>query len=179
MVYGVNERRKVKVMEKKEQKHLYADTVEQNKRANHFLVIGYIVFYLCVLCVVGIACLRGIRTVGYTVMIAVLIILATAGTLVLYQRRKDDPKIRYIATVGLLVITFVMGWAFDNYYVRFMAAIPLVACILFYDKKFAAFSGIAVSAVNLLVTASKTLALHTYQGENALDQWCATRQLYL
>lgn len=68
-------------MEKKEQKHLYADTVEQNKRANHFLVIGYIVFYLCVLCVVGIACLRGIRTVGYTVMIAVLIILATAGTL--------------------------------------------------------------------------------------------------
>ena len=146
-------------MEKKEQKHLYADTVEQNKRANHFLVIGYIVFYLCVLCVVGIACLRGIRTVGYTVMIAVLIILATAGTLVLYQRRKDDPKIRYIATVGLLVITFVMGWAFDNYYVRFMAAIPLVACILFYDKKFAAFSGIAVSAVNLLVTASKTLAI--------------------
>lgn len=128
-------------MEKKEQKHLYADTVEQNKRANHFLAIGYIVFYLCVLCVVGIACLRGIRTVGYTVMIAVLIILATAGTLVLYQRRKDDPKIRYIATVGLLVITFVMGWAFDNYYVRFMAAIPLVACILFYDKKFAAFSG--------------------------------------
>ena len=166
-------------MEKKEQKHLYADTVEQNKRANHFLAIGYIVFYLCVLCVVGIACLRGIRTVGYTVMIAVLIILATAGTLVLYQRRKDDPKIRYIATVGLLVITFVMGWAFDNYYVRFMAAIPLVACILFYDKKFAAFSGIAVSAVNLLVTASKTLALHTYQGENALDQWCATLAIIL
>ena len=179
MVYGVIERRKVKVMEKKEQKHLYADTVEQNKRANHFLAIGYIVFYLCVLCVVGIACLRGIRTVGYTVMIAVLIILATAGTLVLYQRRKDDPKIRYIATVGLLVITFVMGWAFDNYYVRFMAAIPLVACILFYDKKFAAFSGIAVSAVNLLVTASKTLALHTYQGENALDQWCATLAIIL
>ena len=158
---------------------MYADTVEQNKRANHFLAIGYIVFYLCVLCVVGIACLRGIRTVGYTVMIAVLIILATAGTLVLYQRRKDDPKIRYIATVGLLVITFVMGWAFDNYYVRFMAAIPLVACILFYDKKFAAFSGIAVSAVNLFVTASKTLALHTYQGENALDQWCATLAIIL
>ena len=45
-------------MEKKEQKHLYADTVEQNKRANHFLAIGYIVFYLCVLCVVGIACLK-------------------------------------------------------------------------------------------------------------------------
>ena len=41
MVYGVIERRKVKVMEKKEQKHLYADTVEQNKRANHFLAIGY------------------------------------------------------------------------------------------------------------------------------------------
>lgn len=39
MVYGVIERRKVKVMEKKEQKHLYADTVEQNKRANHFLVM--------------------------------------------------------------------------------------------------------------------------------------------
>ena len=49
----------------------------------------------------------------------------------------------------------------------------------FTIKSFAAFSGITVSAVNLLVTASKTLALHTYQGENALDQWCATLAIIL
>ena len=33
--------------------------------------------------------------------------------------------------------------------------------------------------MNLFVTASKTLALHTYQGENALDQWCATLAIIL
>ena len=48
-----------------EKKYLYADKQEQIRRANSFLVSGTCIFYLCVLGVVWVATLRGIRTAGY------------------------------------------------------------------------------------------------------------------
>ena len=147
-------------MEMNEQKYLYSDKAEQMKRANQFLTIGFLIFYVFVLCVVVTACVRGVRSVGYTGMLSVIILLMTIITIVQFLRNKSDVRIRYVATVGLLIVTFFMAWAFDNYYVRFMAAIPFVGCILFYDKKFSAISGIAVSALNVFVVAMKVAVLH-------------------
>lgn len=166
-------------MERTEEKYLYADKKEQLKRANQFLTIGFIVFYASVLCVAVTACIRGIRSVGYTGMLALIIVAITVVTVILFLRDRSSGKIRYFATIGLLFVTFFMAWAFDNYYVRFMAAIPLVGCILFYDKKFSAISGIAFSALNLFVVAMKTAVLHLYEGEDAVDQWCATLAIML
>ena len=166
-------------MERTEEKYLYADKEEQLKRANQFLTIGFIVFYVSVLCVAVTACVRGIRSVGYTGMLALVIVAITVVTVIMFLRNRSSGKIRYFATIGLLFVTFFMAWAFDNYYVRFMAAIPLVGCILFYDKKFSAISGIAFSALNLFVVAMKTAVLHLYEGEDAVDQWCATLAIML
>ena len=46
-------------MAKEEKNYLYADRDEQKKRANRFMVLGYIVFYLVVLLVVWISYVRG------------------------------------------------------------------------------------------------------------------------
>ena len=59
-----------------EKKFLYADVNEQTKRANSFLTIGYVIFYLTVLGVVLSACIRGIRSVGYTGMLTAIIVLS-------------------------------------------------------------------------------------------------------
>ncbi len=166
-------------MEMNQQKYLYSDKTEQMKRANQFLTLGFLVFYVFVLCVVVTACVRGIRTVGYTGMLSVIILLTTIITIVRFLRNKSDVRIRYVATVGLLIVTFFMAWAFDNYYVRFMAAIPFAGCILFYDKKFSAISGIAVSALNAFVVAMKVAVLHVYEGEAVLDHVCATLAIML
>lgn len=166
-------------MDREEQKYLYADKREQLKRANQFLTIGFIVFYVFVLGVIFTACARGVRSVGYTVMVTIVIALTILITFILFLRDKSDVKIRYIATIGLLLVTFIMAWAFDNYYVRFMAAIPFVGCLLFYDRKFSAISGVAVSVVNIFVVLMKTAVLQVYQGEDALDQWCATFAIML
>lgn len=64
-------------MERTEEKYLYADKKEQLKRANQFLTIGFIVFYASVLCVAVTACIRGIRSVGYTGMLALIIVAIT------------------------------------------------------------------------------------------------------
>lgn len=166
-------------MEKKEPKFLYADKKEQLKRANHFLTIGYGVFYVFILAVVVTACFRGVRSVGYTSMISILVLLATAITIILYLRNKSDAKIRYLSSIGLLLITFFISYAFDNYYVRFMAAIPLIGCILFYDKKFSSIIGGAFIAINTVVVAIKTFVTGAYSGEDALDQWGATLAIAL
>lgn len=164
----------ITIMEKKEKEFLYADKTEQLNRANRFLTIGFVVFYVFVLGIVITACLRGVRSVGYTGAICALVLISLLGTAVLYMKNKSDAKIRYVAMIGLLVVTFLISYAFDNYYVRFMAAVPLIGCILFYDKKFSMISAVAIVAVNVLVIGLKTFVTGIYTGEAALDQWGAT-----
>lgn len=161
-------------MEKKEQKFLYSDKTEQLNRANRFLTTGFIVFYVFMLGVVVTACVRGVRSVGYTAMISMIVLVSLVVTSVLYMKNKSDVKVRYLALIGLLVVTFFISYAFDNYYVRFMAAIPLVGCILFYDKKFSTISAVSIVTLNVIVVALKTFVTGIYTGEAALDQWCAT-----
>ena len=75
-------------MKTEEKVFLYADKQKQSERANRFLVLGFIVFYVFVLGVVGVAFLRGIRSKGYTTMIAALILVATLATVFLYRRNR-------------------------------------------------------------------------------------------
>lgn len=161
-------------MEKKEQEFLYSDKTEQLNRANRFLTVGFVVFYVFILGVVITACVRGVRSVGYTTMISAIVLLSLVATSVLYLKNKSDVKVRYLALIGLLVVTFLISYAFDNYYVRFMAAIPLVGCIIFYDKKFSMISAVLVVTLNVIVVGLKTFVTGIYAGEAALDQWCAT-----
>ncbi len=153
---------------------MYADKRKQLERANRFLVLGFMVFYAFVFGVVGVAFLRGIRSKGYTMMIATLILVATLATVLLYRRNRSDTKIRYFAMVFMLIVTYFMGFAFDEYYVRFMAAIPFTGCVVFYDKKFSAISGICVSALNIMLNVVKIVVLHAYEGALAVDHIFAT-----
>lgn len=161
-------------MERKEQEFLYASKEEQIKRANSFLTFGYILFYVFVQAIVTIACIRGIRSITYTLMIACIIGISIVGTLVMFFKNKTSTSIRYFSTIGVLIVTLVMTFAFDNYYVRFMGAIPFVGCILFFDKKFSKISGAAVALLNIFSVVMKTFVMHAYEGETAVDQVCAT-----
>ena len=49
-------------MELQEKKYQYAEKKEQIKRANRFLTLGFLLFYLAMTIVVWIAAIRGIRT---------------------------------------------------------------------------------------------------------------------
>lgn len=100
-------------------KYIYADKQEQIKRANAFLVSGTCIFYFCVLAVVWVATLRGIRTTGYAGMITILI-LAISGVMIFINKRKPyNGSNKYISLGGLFIVGFLMGYAFSNYYVRF------------------------------------------------------------
>lgn len=165
-------------MENERPRFLYASKEEQQKRANRFLTVGFIVFYVFVIAIVVASCLQGIRTVGYTVMLSVIVLVFILFTVILYLRNKADTKIRYIATIGLLLVSFLISVAFDSYFIRFMAAIPFVGCVTFYDKKFSMFSLISVCGVNICTTAMK-ISNGGYPDGSAMDQALATFSICL
>lgn len=157
-----------------ENKFEYASKDAQLVRSNRFVVIGYVLFYLFVTLIVFVAFLQGFRTLGFTVTVLSIVSLIIAFTIILYLKNNKDNRIKYIASVGLLIVAFLVAIAFDNYYIRFMAAIPFVANIISYDKKFMAIFGIAVGSLNIFTTSVKVYSMKVYTGDAILEQWLAT-----
>lgn len=153
---------------------LYADKAEQIKRTNRFLAIGVIVYYVWVLGLVWIATFRGIRSTGYAGMITVLVLLFTGTAILYYKKDQSSTKMRYIVAIGLFIMSFLMSYAFSNYYVRFMAVAPFIGTIVFFDKKYAKITGIAFGALNIYMNIQKILITKVYTGEDAVDHVCAT-----
>lgn len=156
-----------------DKKYLYADSMEQMKKANRFLVVGYIVFYLFVSGIVITACVRGVRSIAFTSALEVIILITIAATVVLYNRNKSNVWIKYIASIGLFIVTFLVSYAFDSYYLRFIAVLPFIGNILYYDKKFTRIMCVAEVILSIATTALKVTS-GLYAGEDALDQWGAT-----
>lgn len=144
------------------------------KRANKVIVVGYFAFYLVVSIIIFVSYLREIRTLRYTSALLSIILSIVVVTSIMYMRNKQDHRIKYMASAGLIIVTFLVAFAFDNYYMRFMAAIPFIANIISYDKKFYIIFGITNSAINIFSTYIKTYVTNIYSGEAIVDNWCAT-----
>lgn len=139
-------------MEENNKYYRYADKTEQLIRANRFLTMGYTVYYLAMLVIIWISFFRGVRSAGYSVMLTILIMIAAAVAPAINKFRPTSQKLRYFALPGLLFVSFLMTFAFDESFVLFLGAFPLVGCILFFDKKFIATSGTIYGALLFLVT---------------------------
>lgn len=158
---------------KKEKKYLYATKDEQIKRANHLLILGYLTFYMALMVVVLVAYFRGIRSAGFSGLIFAMILITLVGKLLLYRKNQGSTKIRYVSLIGLVLITFFTGFAFDSYYVRFMAAVPCIANIIFLDLKYSKISMGVCAIENIILNILKIGILPVYQGEEVSDQiWC-------
>lgn len=158
-----------------EQKNFrYADRGAQIKRTNRFMVVGYIIFYVIALLVVWISGFRGFRSMGYCGMLTIIVAISSIIPIILWKRSPSNPNIKYYAFVGLMVATFFIAWAFNGYYLRFMAGLPMVGCLLFFDKKFAAISGISFTALNLIVNILRGFVVDIYPNSDLMDQFTAT-----
>lgn len=157
-----------------EKKFLYASVAEQEKKANRFLMVGFACYYVFVLGVLGIACVRGASSVLFSGILTAIIALSVASIELMYRINASDKKIRYAALIGLLIVTLMMSIVFDDICVRLLASIPFVGCMLFYDKLFSIVSGVAMGGIDLIVTMGKIFFLNTYSQEEILEQAGAT-----
>jgi len=118
-------------MEEKK-KYRFADEKEQLKRVNSFLATGYTIFYIVILSVSWESYFRGVRTLGYTGLLSVLTLIAMAINFLSTRKDKSQSRSRKIAFICFVVIAFLMAYAYDSYYVRFIAAIPFCGYVLLY-----------------------------------------------
>lgn len=161
-----------------EKVYLYEKKEAQTARTNRFAMIGYVVFYTLLLLVVWVTALQGIRSAGYGGMVTLLVVLACAADVAAYMKNHAGAYVRYVMLAGLLVVTLLVSSAFTSYYVRFMSVIPMVGCILFFDKKFALISGVSVSLINVIAIVFK-LQQGAYEDGGIMDQLGATLAITL
>lgn len=150
------------------QEYLYADRNEQVKRVNRVMIFTFLIYYLLLTVIVVICMLRGLRTVGFTVMTCVLEVATLAAFFTTYAKKPDSEKLRYYALVALAVIGFLGAYAFTSYYLRFALMGPLVTFILYYDKKFSRISSIVIAAVQLGSFLMRVIA-GTYTMDETID----------
>lgn len=161
-------------METKERNYLYANKEEQVKRANRYAQIGYLIYYAVVLVTLWIAHVNGLRSLGFSILVTVIVNVACILNITAYFKISSGKLTRYIALAGLLAATFFTGVAFDNYYVRFMACIPLISGILFFDVKYSAVAGLCMTFINLAANFINIQVEHKYNGGQIREQICAS-----
>lgn len=158
-------------MEENNKYYRYADKTEQIKRANKFLVSGYTIYYLAILVIIWFSCLRGIRSVEFSGMLSVVTVISAIVPLLVGKKKSAVNRLRYVSIPGLLLVSFFVTFAFDESYVLFLGALPLVGCVLFFDKKFIAVGSGCYGGLLLVVTVMRAMN-GKFTDPRALGDWC-------
>ena len=83
-------------MEIKEKEYRYAEKTEQIKKANSFLTLGYLCFYSAMLFVVWIATIRGVRTLAYSLILTVIVVISLAVTSIMERKKPGNEHTKYV-----------------------------------------------------------------------------------
>ena len=158
-------------MEENNKYYRYADKTEQIKRANKFLVSGYTIYYLTILVIIWVSCLTRIRSVDFSVMLSVVTVISAIVPLLVGKKKSAVNRLRYVSIPGLLLVSFFVTFAFDESYVLFLGAFPLVGCVLFFDKKFIAVGSGCYGGLLLVVTVMRAMN-GKFTDPRALGDWC-------
>lgn len=148
----------------------YADQEEQLKRANRFLVSGYLIFYAILMIIMWACYFVGIRSKGLTMMVSGIVLVSCIAICLLSRKFLTSQKFKMMALPFLLVVCYVTGFAFTQGFIQLLGIFPLVGCVLFFDKKFSLISGIAYAVMEVLVTTAKIVQHINLEGDSALNQ---------
>lgn len=148
----------------------YADQEEQLKRANRFLVSGYLIFNAILMIIMWACYFVGIRSKGLTMMVSGIVLVSCIAIFLLSRKFLTSQKLKMMALPFLLVVCYVTGFAFTQGFIQLLGIFPLVGCVLFFDKKFSLISGIAYAVMEVLVTTAKIVQHINLEGDSALNQ---------
>lgn len=153
-------------MQTNDKYYRFADKQQQIIRANRFLVTVYLVFYGLIMILVWLSMLGGVQKIGFSITVTIMALIAEVS-LVLGRRRKPaSNRLRYIAIFGLFIIGGVMCYFYGQDFIRFLGALPLLVGFLFFDKKYALFSGAGYIAVVIVTVILQAVNGHA-EGFNA------------
>ncbi len=148
-----------------ENRFKYAERPMQIKKVNTFLCISTAVVYLLTYTVVVVSFLQGNRTALYAGGMLVVMLATIIIGFVTLKRDSGNEKLRWYVMIGLCIVMAMIIYAYKDYYMRFLAAMPLMATVLCYDSKFSKVTTVIVSAENILITLARQFLLQGYEGD--------------
>ena len=152
----------------------YANKSEQVKKINQYMSISMILFEALILLVVTISAIQGNRTWGYWIALASIMVVTSVTSLVMVKKNPGTGKMKYVAFVGLFLVTFMIAFAYNDYYMRFMMTVPFLGIVLYFDKKYSQLCAHGIAIPNILIFAYRAFVSHNYEGDDMLAQLGAT-----
>lgn len=152
-----------------ERDYRFANSEEQIRKINKFLCISTAILNVISFAIIFVSYMRGYRTELYTFGLLAIMVITSIGGCIIYKKNKDSIMLRYFMMAGLMIIMALLIYGFNSYYMRVLAVVPLMGCVLFFDTRFAMISGIIVSIENFGITLFRELVLHDYKDEQFMD----------
>ena len=158
----------------KENMFEYADRNRQIKSVNKFLCFSTAILYVLSYVINIVSFLQGNRTIGYMAFVLVIMLGFTIGAFVIYRKNKQSTFLRYFTLIGVVMLVMILAYSFSDYYVRFLAALPVLAGILFFDTKYMSIAALLVSVGNFFATIYRGFILKNYEGDALLNNFVAS-----
>ena len=149
-----------------EPKFKYADVSAQIRKINKFLCISTVILYVLTYTVVAVSFMQGNRTALYAGSMLCVMVATTVIGFVTLKRDNSNPKLRYFMLFGICVITAMIVYAYVDYYMRFLAAMPLLGCIFYFDTKFSSCAALFISAENIMITLLRQFVWNNYTSDD-------------
>ena len=152
----------------------YAKKSEQVKKINQYMSISMILFEALILLVVTISAIQGNRTWGYWGALTAIMVITSVTCLVMTKKNPGTGKMKYVAFVGLFLVTFMIAFSYSDYYMRFMMTVPFLGIVLYFDKKYSRLCAHGIAIPNILIFVYRAFVVNNYEGDDMLAQLGAT-----
>ena len=109
---------------------------EQVKKIDKYTSFSMILFDALILLVVVISFMQGNRSFVYLIATIGIMLVTAIATFICMIKDAGSVKVRYIAFIGMFIISIMLSWAFSSYFIRFMTVVPFLGAVLYFDKTF-------------------------------------------
>ena len=156
-----------------DKKFLYANKDVQTRKVNRFSLIGLGVLYLLIVGVYLESFLKGSMKILPIIVVAAVVVVSCVLNLIVILKNRASAKLRYFCMFELFVLAGIVAYFYDPYFICFLVCMPLIAWILYGDKKFMAITSILYAVENIGLTVYKVNVAKSISSENAMENYFA------
>ena len=156
------------------EKFKFANKSEQIKQINRYMSFSMIIFDALIMLVVVISVLHGNRSMGYACMLGFIMLATILTCFLMVKRNPGSRKMKYAAFAGLFLVMFLISFAYNDYYMRFMTVVPFLGIVFYFDKKYSMLCANGIAIPSVLIFLYRAFIANSYTGDDILAQLGAT-----